>query len=67
MSGRETVKDRVWAQIFFGRAPSVCVCDIEPVPLWEQVRLKGPQYYLLHAMKLAFDLNLTSSIERARR
>ena len=37
----------------------VCVCDIEPVPLWEQVRLKGPQYYLLHAMKLAFDLNLT--------
>ena len=44
-----------------------CVCGIEPVPLWEQVRLKGPQYYLLHAMKLAFDLNLTSSIERARR
>ena len=45
----------------------VCVCDIEPVPLWDQVRLKGPQYYLLHAMKLAFDLNLTSSEERARR
>ena len=30
----------------------MCVCGIEPVPLWDQVILKGPQYYLLHAMKL---------------
>ena len=45
--------------------PQVCVC-VCPLtwPLLGTGNIKGTKYYLLHAMKLAFDLNLTMFVRR---